>query len=171
MGVSKGVVTTDNIPKGKLCLVAATPSCYLTKVDLIKHKMVPVPSSAIDCGVAFKHPKHAEFEVNVYLNPKTQVRDLEPQASGQVNKLATDEFLCPFWLVAPTSDEGAANMALHLRTSVAPGTTTKISIPIMENTKALKAGTELKYFKKNNSTVKWQVKCVTDGATLKKGKH
>jgi hypothetical protein len=158
---NRWVRTKDSIPKGKLCLVAVTPSCYLTKMDL-KGKMMAVPSAARDCGVAFVHPKN-KLEVRAYMNPKIQKSDAGADIEGQVPKAAVEEILAPFWLVSATNDQNAANMTIHLRTEVVGDGKRhprSVCIPVMENTKVLPANTELCFYRAPNSTQKCPLESV-----------
>lgn len=103
------------------------------------------PPHSADLGVVFHYPKKGD--VRAVLLPKTVLAKKGDTLKDE------DKEVVPFWLVRSTHDAGSANMETHnvkfdlkfmsddleLRHT--------ITIPTLRNTRAIKAGDELRYFK------------------------
>ena len=128
---SKCVVVKNSIGKGKLTLVPST-SKVAVKIapDTLPAAVWQVQLSCpegVQVGLqsAFQLPKAAEGE--------------EPALPG---------FFAPFWMVTTTDAEDQANMKIHWH-----ATSKRITIPVLKNVLALKAGDRLQFYKPKGAPV------------------
>lgn len=128
---SRGVVATKILAKDVCILVPVSMIVNISK------QTERIPNSAVNLGVAFKHPK-CQTPCCAYAMPKWHTADIASTLSGCSAKKQLEQFLSPFWLVGTTNDRNAANLAL--RSIKVSGSEDAISIPMYQNTKALKVG-------------------------------
>ena len=128
----RGVIVKDNVKNGELRLVPMSPNIGVAA-------KVNIPTSAIACGEMVD-------DQNAFILPKIHNRKDETLVSAE-------DYVVPFWYVRSTSDKEKVNVHITSSTVTCLMTTafgeakTSIDVPLMRNTRALKAGAELLTYK------------------------
>lgn len=149
---TKGVFAGRNFPAGKLRIVPASGMVVLADAA------ITVPNSAINLGIAMKHPTKGT-DIAAHIVRHAQL----PQKAGG--------FLTPYWFVRSVASEEEANLETQMhtvtvaqsimfedtkhvvkRTKSAQQDTVKdqdftVKVPLLVNSRAIKAGDELLYYK------------------------